>query len=137
MASRPPGGAPLVAACVCISVMFVLSGIDKLRHSRSCADAAALTAALRKLTGRRHCGLARAGMLAAGALELAAPAALVYGAAAGDDRARRAGAWALLAFTVVVTLVVKVYVKFRYYGFMSNLALCGGLVAVATYPAGC
>jgi uncharacterized membrane protein YphA (DoxX/SURF4 family) len=71
-------------------------------------------------------------MYGAAILELAAPAALMYGAIRGDGRLVRLGALALLAFTVVVTLVIKVYVKFRYYGFMSNLALCGGLIAVAT-----
>ena len=124
--------APLIAACACISVMFVLSGFGKLWNSAECKNNRALTSALEKLTGSPHCRVAQVGMYSAAILELAAPAALMYGAIRGDGRLVRLGALALLAFTVVVTLVIKVYVKFRYYGFMSNLALCGGLIAVAT-----
>ena len=124
--------APLIAACACISLMFVLSGFGKLFQSAGCKNNRALTSALEKLTGKPHCRVAQVGMYGAATLELAAPAALMYGAIQGNARLVRLGALALLVFTVVVTLVIKVYVKFRYYGFLSNLALCGGLIAVST-----
>lgn len=76
--------------------------------------------------------LARALVLAAGVLEVAAVALIVVGESKGQKKFSRMGVLALAGFTVVATLAFKVYPKFKQTQFAANMSVLGGLLLFYT-----
>lgn len=135
-------------ATLLVVLMFVLSGINHV-VGVFCGGACDATPLSRLLGAKPTSGLVKGLLGAAGLFEVAG-ALLV--ASAGDlarstpslraaPRARqRAGAWMLLAFTVVVTILFKVPrlwsdkstgVYARAIPLLSNVSVAGGLLAIA------
>lgn len=116
-------------------LMFLLSGIEKLRNTRGCPDAQQVMTALSAFGvgggGRLKCTLAVAILLIGAVWEIASSCAVVWGLWSGHKTAERSGLLSLALFTVLATLMFKLIPKFKYHAFMANVSVFGGLLAAA------
>ena len=116
----------LALATTALVIQFLLSGIQKLVNTRSCDDAKMLD----RLFGDR-CPFNMTVLLLAGAWEVVA-SLLVLGTTyfGVHDEWRRIALSSLAVFTVLATLMFKVY-PLKYYGLLANISVAGGLVLAA------
>lgn len=120
----------LLIATSVLTSMFAVSGIDKVAHFSKVVDG--LVRRLGLTVGLTSRALARVMILGAIAVELVAPLIIFRAAwarSASRDRLAAAASVALLAFTVLATLLYHFppFTSAKYYPFVSNLSACGGL----------
>lgn len=127
-------------AVVCLVLMYFVSGVAKLTQPWPC-DKNALASALGLAKNPCH-WVVKAGLTAAGILQVGASVAMVAAPWLPDSiqtKAYKTGAWALIGFTVVVTLMFKVpklaksglSFKARTLPLLANLTALGGLLLAA------
>ena len=145
MTNATPNPKVLAIGLVLLTLQFFLSGLNKVVYTRSCYDARQLA----QFFGER-CWINVPAMLVAGVWQLIA-SGIVIGASisllggstdhSASPRWRYATKMALLSlvlFTVLVTLMFKTRPRewaskpALYYGFISNVAVTGGLLATST-----
>ena len=117
----------LALAFTALVLQFLLSGVQKLLNTRTCDDAKMME----KLFGE-NCPFNMALLLLAGVWEVGA-SLVVLGTTYFDVHLtwRRIALVSLVVFTVLATLMFKVYPKVKYYGLLSNVSVAGGLALAA------
>ena len=119
---------PLTVISVFTTLMFFISGIDKLFN---------LTRVTKGLINRVNLDLPYAifflAIIIATLLEIIAPLVIVYSAETGEWRDYAIqSAQALTVFTILVTLVYHwPVVGNKYYPFISNITTIGGLMSIS------
>lgn len=117
-------------AMTLLVLQYVLSGFQKILFTRSCKDADLMKGML----GDR-CVLNMTVLILAGIWELAASAAALYTTYTDThEQLRMISLLSLAVFTVLATLMFKVWPKVKYYGLISNVAVTGGLVLASVMP---
>ena len=119
----------LVAVALTLLVsQFLTSGVSKLVQTRTCNDAKILD----QFFGKR-CWATLPTLLLAGLWEVVASCIVLYVTlyARGHKRARSYALLSLALFTVLATLMFKLEWPKRWYGFISNVSVTGGLLLAA------
>ena len=114
-------------AFTALVAQFLLSGIQKLVNTRDCDDAKLMERFLGS-----NCALNIATLLFAGLWEVTASLIVLLTTYFDTHLAlRRIALISLVVFTVLVTLMFKVK-PFKYFAFISNVSVAGGLAIAAT-----
>lgn len=117
----------VAVAFTALVLQFLLSGIQKLAKTRTCDDAKLIERFLGK-----NCPFNLSILLLAGLWEvIASLTVLATTYFETHFELRRIALLSLVVFTVLATLMFKVTPKFKYFGFISNVSVAGGLVVAA------
>ena len=111
-------------ALTMLVLMFLLSGVNKLMRTRTCHDARVME----KVFGKR-CTFNFVILLLAGLWEVVAAGVVLYATFVDESayKLRRQALVSLAVFTVLATAMFKT-MPFKYFGFMSNVSVTGGLL---------